>query len=432
MGDNTSFRASLLSIPPVVWSVYLVEMAFAAASTLTGAILPNLISEFNLDFGQAGVVSAIQSLTSLPVMFVTGFLSDRVGAVRVLLIGLILLTACPVLMAIAPSYAFLILGTGALGVALGFIDPMTNAVLVERGGPRKGEILGLLHASYGLGAAIFPMVIAFALARGMSWRLSLAIITLFAASSTVLFHLHRDREANRHRNQVHQEPAPPRGAKVPEASPGSPAVATHHRQKPGALWRSPRIWTIIPAMFFYSGAYRNVVVWTVVYFKEILGTTQVVGSLALFALFMLIVVGRLISAKMSDSIDNLLLLTIYMVGAALGLLPVPWVNSPVSGFLAIAAFGLASAGIFPVITSYATGLFPGRSGTVTGLIYGSAAGGAIVLPWILGKIADSLGLRSGMLINAITMAMAGLLLLVLFIYQMIVRHNRTLQAVQID
>ncbi|NPV52851.1 MAG: MFS transporter [Firmicutes bacterium] len=417
---------SFHSIPPVVWAIYLVEMAFAAATTLTGAILPNLVGEFNLDFSQAGVVSAVQSLASFPIVFVAGFLSDRMGAVRVLLAGLILLTTCPVLMAIAPSYIFLLMGTGALGVALGLIDPMTNAVLVERGGPRKGEILGLLHASFGLGAAIFPVVIAFALARGMSWRLSLAAVTLFALVAMVLFYLRQLREQHREkpslpRTQAGEDPessqAPQRGL----------APASHPRREPGSLWRSPSIWAFILAMFFYSGAYRNIMVWTVVYFKEILGTTQMVGSLALFTLFILIVAGRLISARMSDSTDNLLLLTVYMVGGALALLPLSRVNSPISGLLATAAFGLASAGIFPVITSYATSLFPASSGTVTGLIYGSAAGGAIALPWMLGRIADDLGLRAGMFVNSIMMSVAGLLFLALFIHQAIARQKHGLK-----
>lgn len=405
-GDKMmKIKMGFSSIPPSVWAVYAIQMVFAAAANVIGTILPNLVDGFNLTLSQVGVISAVQSLTGPPIIFLAGFMSDHLGPVRVLLIGLTLLIACPLFMAAASSYILLVVSIAVLGIAFGFIDPMTNAVLVKGGGQEKGKYLSLLHAAYGLGAAIFPVLIAFALARGMSWRFSLLALASLVFGVTVVFFRCREQENPGQRMDVAAQ-----GNSLSSDS-GDPTT-----------WTSDLLIPTI-AMFFYSGVYRNLAVWMVMYFKDILGATQVIGSLALFTLFGAIVIGRLISAKMSDSKDNLLLLTVYMTGAAAALTPIAWIRSQFMGFIAIAGFGLASAGIFPVITSYATGLFPARSGMVTGFIYGSASAGAVALPWLMGIVADNFGLRSGMLMNAISMAIAGFLLVVAFSRRM-VRQRR--------
>lgn len=390
--------------PLMVWAVYLVEMAFAAALVITGVIMPNLIQTYQMTYGQAGVLTAVQCFTSLPLVFIAGFLSQRWNSARALQLGLVLLVISPVFMAVAPSRMILFVAAGILGMGLGLTDPMTNAVLVEQDIPNKGRVLGLLHAFFGIGAALFPLVVAYLMKWGSSWRLTLGLLSVILVIALIWFKRCHGREGNKRAESVSLE-----------------------EKETGEHQETRKIFVLgifCAGMFLYGGAYRNIMTWVVVFFQDTLGASQTVGSVAMFLLFGLLVIGRLITAVISDKVSNLLLLTGFMNGAALAMVPLSWVRSPMAGLFIMGAIGLASAGIYPVITAYTTARYPSSQGRVISLLYGSSAAGSIVLPWIVGSWMDRVGIRGGLTVNTAFMAAAGLLFIILMVREKLAREKR--------
>lgn len=106
-----------------------------------------------------GVLASINGLTGLLVSVPIGILSDQVGRVNILTLGLGSFALAMFLMAIAPSPAFLIPGRVLLGIAMigsfliaaAFLGDVVSSV-------ERGLAFGLLTTSMGVGFAVGPML----------------------------------------------------------------------------------------------------------------------------------------------------------------------------------------------------------------------------------------------------------------------------------
>ncbi|MCA9834466.1 MAG: MFS transporter [Thermomicrobiales bacterium] len=106
-----------------------------------------------------GVLASINGLTGLLVSVPMGILSDRVGRVKILTLGLGSFSLAMFLMAIAPSPAFLIPGRFLLGIAMigSFLIAAAHLGDIVSSAER-GLAFGLLTTSMGLGFAVGPLL----------------------------------------------------------------------------------------------------------------------------------------------------------------------------------------------------------------------------------------------------------------------------------
>ena len=148
-------------------------MAFAAFIALglrdaaTGASWPEIRRSFDQPVGALALLIVGGTIGYMGVSASSGALSARFGAAKVLggagLIGAVcaLGTALSALWFVLPVLAFV--GGGANGA----IDAGMNTYVAARHGVKA---MGLLHAFFGLGATVSPLVLSAALRVGVSWR----------------------------------------------------------------------------------------------------------------------------------------------------------------------------------------------------------------------------------------------------------------------
>jgi len=79
------------------------------------------------------------------------------------------------LVAVAPAWPVALLGALLSGAGAGGMDTGFNAAVALRGDTR---LMGLLHAGYGAGAAIGPVVVGTSLAAGAGWRPAYLVFAL--------------------------------------------------------------------------------------------------------------------------------------------------------------------------------------------------------------------------------------------------------------
>jgi fucose permease len=82
------------------------------------------------------------------------------------------------------SWPLFLACAAALGLAGGAIDAALNLFVATRFGPRQ---LNWLHAFYGLGASLGPLIMTAALAGGWGWRAGVAAIAVALAPLTLLY-----------------------------------------------------------------------------------------------------------------------------------------------------------------------------------------------------------------------------------------------------
>jgi fucose permease len=143
------------------------------------------------DLGQP--LAALGELTALGTagIAVSSLLSGRVrpllGAGGYLTAGAAGCTLALILFAGSPWWAGLLAASFALGVAAAAIDTGFNSHVALHYGPR---LMNALHASYGVGATLGPLLIAAVLTTG-SWRLGWAIVAAVELCLTVMLFLGR-------------------------------------------------------------------------------------------------------------------------------------------------------------------------------------------------------------------------------------------------
>ena len=113
-------------------------------------------SDFGLD-SQAAILSFVVSFGIAKALsnLAAGGLADRVGRKRLLVLGWLLALPVPLLIAIAPSWGFVVTANVFLGASQGFAWSMTVVMKIDLVGPRRrGLALGLNESAGYLGVAL--------------------------------------------------------------------------------------------------------------------------------------------------------------------------------------------------------------------------------------------------------------------------------------
>ena len=151
----------------VVWSAYLVVFL---SRLCVGPLAPFLKSAFDLNNAQIGGLTSATAVAYAPTLIFAGWLVDRIGVRRALLIGTVITGVCIGAVALAPSYGTMLLLLGASGLGCGFIYPTAvKAIMLWFPARERATAVGInqsaVNVSGMLGAAIMP-----ALAVAYSWQ----------------------------------------------------------------------------------------------------------------------------------------------------------------------------------------------------------------------------------------------------------------------
>jgi MFS family permease len=134
-----------------------------------------------LPTGGLGLVLVVATAGYFVTTSVTGRLVDRMGTDVLLIIASGVVAIGLVTLALAPAWWTALLGAALLGAGSGPLDAGVNAQVAVHRGVR---MMGWLHASWGLGAALGPPVVGVASGVFGSWRAAfLAIAFAFGAVS---------------------------------------------------------------------------------------------------------------------------------------------------------------------------------------------------------------------------------------------------------
>jgi fucose permease len=147
-------------------------------NTVLGPVLPWLTLRWGLTDATAGSLFTIQFAGGLTGGTLSGALASRIGAARTLASGCVLMAVGLVGMAISGREIGSI-AVAIAGLGLGFVIPTTNLMSARLTPHRAAAALGAVNLCWGLGAAIWPLIVAAFLNRA---GVSAALLTVAAAA----------------------------------------------------------------------------------------------------------------------------------------------------------------------------------------------------------------------------------------------------------
>jgi fucose permease len=137
-------------------------------------------ADFDRPLAALGTFLAVAAGGYLLVATSTGRLAGRWGLEGLILRSTLACGAGLAIIAVAPSWPVVLGGSLVSGAGAGGMDTGFNAAVALQ---EDARLMGLLHAGYGVGAAIGPLVVGASLASGAGWRPAYLV---FAAASLLL------------------------------------------------------------------------------------------------------------------------------------------------------------------------------------------------------------------------------------------------------
>jgi len=260
---------------------------------------------------------------------------------------------------LAPAF-WVTIAVGVLhGFCSGAIDASLNSHAARTFTPTA---INIMHACYGIGAALSPLLITAVLLAGAAWRWAYLIIAAVQAGLGLLFLIAAPRW-----------PAP---GSVP--APAPPTGAAPRRLGPAVLG--------VVAVLVQSAFESSLGLWCFVFLTGAVGLPPETAAVTVSGYWAALCVTRLLIGPVVDRLGPWPVMT----GAAGGLVIFAALLLPADGRLAIIAvigLGVAAAPLYPLLM-LTTGDRAGRIDRVVGLQTAASALGAAILPGLIGVIMD--------------------------------------------
>lgn len=370
-------------------AVCLVYASFGMPIAMLGVAWPQIRDEFGRSNGELGLLAVAYGLGRMSTSSSSAAVLRWASFGPAKVAGAIGLGVACVLLAVAPSWPFVVAFVAAVGLASGVLDSLGARYLA---GQRNVSIAGLATGSYGLGATLGPAFVAVT----DDWRLSFGLAAAVAWSGAAIL-------GQRPISWPAQVDAIEAIEPV-DAGPSAPGASD------SASLRRERAILVVSLMLFFVfvGAEVTIGQWMTAVFEDVRKVDSRVAGLAVSAFWAGITVGRLVLAKLRLSLPALVgaaAMVAVLVGATL--------VAPTS--LIVPLMGLAGLALSPAAPTLFAGTADrvgvARAGAVSGWQLVTANASGIALPALTGVLVASIGDASPVAI-VVAVAVSGAVLLV--------------------
>ena len=345
-----------------------------------GVLLPSIIAHYHISTATVGLLFPAASIGYLCAAFNSGFLLERLGRRGFLAFGALTWIAGMLAFATLPPFPALLPALFAIGFGVAILDAGLNAYIA--GLPRGVSLLNYLHAFYGVGALLGPLLATAMLTSVFGWNATYYALALGVAAALVGIALRFER----------------RGASQHHAA-GGAEDGSSGRGLLRATLRSPLVWLAAIFLLVYVGVEVSLGAWS---YTLLTGGRQIQTAQAgwmVSGYWFGLTLGRFILARVVERVGPRRAIQWLTVGAVAGIALV-W--APVSGGVgqALAAAGLWLVGfsLGPIFPSVIAVINSATSARLRQSAIGFAASlgsmGGAFFPWVAANLAQRLGLWS--------------------------------------
>ena len=355
---------------------YAAFIALGMPDGLLGIAWPTMRADFGVPLDALGMLLLASVVGYMTSSFLSGALMARIGVGRLLAISCFLTGTALFGYTLVPMWWMMVLLGVLAGLGAGAIDAGLNTYAAAH---FDAGLVQWLHASYGIGITLGPIIITTALTVSDSWRVGYRVVAGFQFAMALAFVLTlswwRDNEASRGDSQREK-------------------LLTEYKTPMMETMRRPRVWLSVLLFFLYVGAEVSLGTWAYSLLTESRGVSTQWAGLLVGGYWAMFTLGRILAGLYATRLGVDLLVQGGIALAFLGSLLLWWDPFPVANLVAVALVGIAIAPIFPALisgTSRRVGA-PMAANTI-GMQMAVTGLGASLIPSLVGVLADRYSLE---------------------------------------
>lgn len=363
--------------------MYFAFLGNGLTSQLLGAILPFMAEEYRLSSTLQGMLISCHQVGNLCALFIAGYLPYAIGrkkstvildSAKSLGLLLMLITGNPFLLIIAFVFT---------GMGRGTLSNICNVVISEVT-EKKASALNILHSCFSVGAIASPFIVMVCTRKnGGNWKLATGLILAFETVALLLIAFSRLEGKGKARQN--------RGE--------------------NAFFHDPRWWACVGILFLYLCGEASIIGWLISYFKADGRLSPAVSQLSSSLFWVTMLAGRIACALTVERISKDRLVLLLSFAQILAFLLLLNVKGPTATVIMLLLLGLSMSGIYPTIVSMLPKQY--NSSTIaTGDMMAISNLGAIIMPTIVGAVAETYDIRGGIATIAISMTLMAILVIV--------------------
>lgn len=366
-------------------AAFLSQMSFAASINMLFAAMVRMGDELGVRPEMLASITSIYFAGYFVVSMLSGYLSDRYDAKKVLLAGCVLTVLGGLSFAFTSGWTLLLAGVLAMGLGGGVLEGMSAALLTRLYPERERLAVNLAQAGYCFGAIAGPLLMGIFMPRGVNWRVFFLLVAVLGSVNFWLFVASRF-AARRKEDRISLE-----------------ATAATLSQ-----------WSVIQlclVIFLYVLAETALVGFLNVYLFQFNAAPEgiAIQSIALFWGVMLL--GRVLCSLLPGRIADRKIVSSTMVLGAAAVAASSQAGDWRSALACFLGAGFFMAGAWPTVVALTAARHRAVSSTVVGVTVAVGSLGCVIAPPIMGLLFQVADPSLVMALPAIPLLLGGLLAL---------------------
>ena len=299
---------------------------------LLGVAWPSMRADFSIPLDALGMLLVAGTTGYLTSSFLNGPLIARWGVGKVLATSCAMTGAALLGYTLVPAWWMMVLLGILGGLGAGAIDAGLNTYVAAHFGE---GLMQWLHASYGIGVTLGPIIMTIALSTSDSWRVGYGAVGGFQVFMAACFALSLSMWNKNKASSGHDVPK----------------RLTDSRTPMGKTLRQPRVWLSASLFFLYVGAEVSLGTWAYSLLTESRAIAPALAGLFTGSYWATFTIGRVLAGLYARRAGVHLIVQGSLVAAFLGAVLLVWNPSAVTNLVAVAVIGFAIAPIFPALMS---------------------------------------------------------------------------------
>jgi len=363
-------KTTVRGLPAKILAAYASFILLGMYAGLLGLAWPSMRAEFGLEVDAAGVLLLLSTMGYLMGSFVTGPLAARIGSGNMFILGAALMFFGLAGFAAASTWVLIIITGFIASLGSGFIDAGLNAYVAAG---HSARVMNWLHACFGIGITIGPLVMTAALSAG-SWRTGYAVTAAYAVLITAVLVLLRGSWRN--------------------VSQRAGGLAPVKRVAVLETLRLPQVWIGIAVFFLLVGIESVPGQWAYSLFTEMRAMSIEAAGFWVSLYWASFTLGRMVFGTFSITLPRLTLIRLGLAFSMLGALLL-WLDPlQVGGVVGLLLLGFAQAPLFPILVlETANRLGASHAENAIGFQMAGVGLSIAVLPGLVGVLAREINLE---------------------------------------